>query len=51
VVEEGEDGPAVNPRPARFLSVARSESNRFRCWTGDTAWRQESGLSWSTRPV
>jgi hypothetical protein len=29
---------AVSPRPASFLSAARSESNRLRCWTGDTPW-------------
>jgi hypothetical protein len=51
VVEEGEDSPAVSPRPARFLNAARSESNRLRCWTGDTPWLQESGFSRSTRLV
>jgi hypothetical protein len=42
---------AVSPRPARFLSAAKSESNRLRCWTRDTPWLQESGFSRSTRPV
>jgi hypothetical protein len=42
---------AVSPRAARFLSTARSESNRLRCEGGDTPWLQESGLSRSTRPV
>jgi hypothetical protein len=42
---------AVSPRPARYLSSARSESNRLRCEAGDTPWLQESGLSRSTRPV
>jgi hypothetical protein len=42
---------AVSLRAARFLSAARSESNHFRCWAGDTPWLQESGFSRSTRPV
>jgi hypothetical protein len=42
---------AVNPRAARFLSAARSESNRLRCEGRDTPWLQESGLSRSARPV
>jgi hypothetical protein len=29
----------------------RSESSRLWCWSGDTPWCQESGLSRSTRPV
>jgi hypothetical protein len=40
-----------SPRPARFLSAARSDSNRAWCWDGDTPWYQEVGLSRSTRPV
>jgi hypothetical protein len=29
---------AVSPRTARFLSAARSESNRLRCEARDTSW-------------
>jgi hypothetical protein len=36
---------AVSPRPARFLSAARSDSNRAWCWGGDTPWCQTAGLS------
>jgi hypothetical protein len=42
---------AVSPRPVRFLSAARRESNRVWCWGRDTPWYQEAGLSRSTRPV